>query len=191
MNSVDRPEFVEILNGLAAIKRVDLTKEAYEIWWRSMKDWSLDEFGDAAGYLVKNCQFMPSPYDFEQLREQSETSTCEAWSQALEHAKGAWREGGLGEPCIDRVVAMLGGYRAIALTDTDKLGFLEHRFMAAYDDFSLSSGVRGALPKLTDRVRIRNSSSVPTKKIKKALARSDQASNYDEETQEIDKRQGS
>ncbi len=168
MDSSDRPRFVEVLTGLAEIWRVDLTKEAIEIWWRGMKDWSIEEFRTAAGHLIKNSQFMPKPYDFEQLLKAGETSAYEAWSLALEHAKGAWRQGVLGESRIDRVVAMVGGYRAIALTDTDKLGFLERRFMAAYDDLSHSSGVRKALPKLTDRVRIGNNSSVPTEKIKKA-----------------------
>ena len=167
MDSSDRPKFVEVLASFAAIKGKDLTKEAIEIWWRSMNDWPVDDFRDAAGYLIKNCQFMPTPYDFEQLRKQSETSACEAWSLALEHAKGAWRQGVLGESRIDRVVAMVGGYRAIALTDTDKLGFLERRFMAAYDDLSHSSGVRQALPKLTDRTQLKDGSSVLTKRIEK------------------------
>ena len=31
MDSSDREEFLQVLNGLAAIKRVDITKEAYEL----------------------------------------------------------------------------------------------------------------------------------------------------------------
>ena len=168
MDSSDRPEFVRVLNGLAAIKRVDLTKDAYELWWRSMKDWFIDDFKEAAGYLLNNCQFMPSPYDFEQLRKKGETSAHEAWAMALHHAGGAWRKGVLGDVLTDRAVSMLGGYRLIALTDSDKLGFLERRFMDAYNDLLDTNVAREALPNLTERTRIKHRLPVPIGEIAKA-----------------------
>ncbi len=160
MDSGDRPEFVRVLNGLAAIKRVDLTKDTYELWWQCMKDWSIDAFKDAAGYLLKNCQFMPAPYDFEQLRKRGEVSAHEAWSMALQHADGAWRQGVLGDALTDRVAALLGGYSVIALTHKDKLGFLERRFLHAYNELLDTSVVREALPDLTERTRIQNGAPV-------------------------------
>jgi len=158
MDSSDRPEFVRVLNGLAAIKRVDLTKETYELWWQSMKNWPIDDFKEGASYLLKNCQFMPAPYDFEQLRKKGEPSAHEAWSMALNHAEGAWRQGVLDDALTDRVIAMLGGYSVIALTSKDKLGFLEHRFRDAYNDLLDLGGVRKALPDLTERIQIQNDS---------------------------------
>ncbi len=109
MDSGARPEFVRVLNGLAEIKRFDLTKDSYELWWQSMKNWSINDFRDAAGYLLLNCKFMPTPYDFEQLRKKDEVSAHEAWSMALHHVEGAWRQGPLGDALTDQVVAMLGG----------------------------------------------------------------------------------
>ena len=167
MDNNDRPEFVRVLNGLAAIKRVDLTKEAYELWWQSMKSWPIDAFKDAAGYLLKNCQFMPAPYDFEQLRKKGESSAHEAWSMALVHAEGAWRQGVLGDAMTDRVVAMLGGYRLIALSNKDKLGFFERRFLDAYNDLLDTGGVRKALPDLTEKTRIRSDGLVQIGKVAK------------------------
>ncbi|MCH8871410.1 hypothetical protein IH824_01345 [candidate division KSB1 bacterium] len=168
MDNNDRPEFVQVLNGLAAIRRVELTEEAYELWWQSMKDWPLDDFKDAAGYLLLNCQFMPIPYDFEQLRKKGEVSAHEAWSMAMHHVEGPWRQGVLGDALIDRVVAALGGYSVIALTKTDKLGFLERRFLDAYNDLLDTSVVRKALPDLTERPRIQNGSPVRIGEIVKA-----------------------
>jgi len=156
----DRSEFVRVLNALAAIKGKDLTRDVYDIWWLAMKDWPIEEFRDAAGYLLKNCQFMPAPYDFEQLRKRGETSAYQAWSLALHHAEGDWRKGVLGNAMIDRVISMLGGYSVIALTNKDKLGFLERRFMDAYNDFSDSSRVRKALPALKERTRLKSDSPV-------------------------------
>ncbi len=168
MDSGDRPEFVRVLNGLAAIKRFDLTKDSYELWWQSMKNWSIDDFRDAAGYLLKNCQFMPAPYDFEQLRKKGEISAREAWAMALHHADGAWRQRVLGDALTDRVIAALGGYSVIALTHKDKLGFLERRFLNTYSDLLDTSVVREALPDLTERTRIQNGSPVQIGKIARA-----------------------
>ena len=163
-----RPEFVRVLNGLAEIKNADLTKDSYELWWQSMKNWSIDDFRDAAGYLLLNCKFMPTPYDFEQLRKKGEVSAHEAWSMALHHADGAWRHGVLGDALTDRVIAALGGYSVIALTHKDKLGFLERRFLDAYKDILDTSVVRKALPDLTERTRIQNGSPVQIGKIARA-----------------------
>ncbi len=165
VDSSDRSEFVRVLNGLAAIKRVDLTTDAYELWWNAMQGWKISDFKYAAGYLLKNCQFMPAPYDFEQLRKKGETSAHEAWSMALNHADGAWRQGVLGDALTDRVIAMLGGYSVIALTNREKLGFLEHRFRDAYNDFLDTGSVRKALPDLTERARLQNDSPVQIGKI--------------------------
>ena len=170
MDSGDRPEFVQVLNGLAAIKRVDLTKEGYELWWQSMKNWSIDAFKDAASYLLRNCQFMPTPYDFEQLRKKGEVSAHEAWAMAMDHVEGAWRQGVLGDALTDRVIAMMGGYSVIALTYKDKLGFLERRFLDAYNDLLDSGGVREALPDLTERTRTKNNSPVQIGEISKLVA---------------------
>ncbi len=168
MDSNDRSEFVRVLNGLAAIKRVDLTKEAYELWWQCLKDWPIDDFKKAASYLLKNCQFTPTPYDFQQLRKKGEVSAHEAWAMAMHHVEGAWRQGVLGDALIDRVVAMLGGYSVIALTKTDKLGFLERRFLDTYNDLLDTRVVREALPDLTERTRIQNGSPVQIGKIARA-----------------------
>ena len=133
-----------------------------------MNDWPIDDFRDAAGYLIKNCQFMPAPYDFEQLRKKGDTTAHEAWSMALHHADGPWRKGVLGDATTDRVVAMLGGYKVIALTNMDKLGYLEHRFKNAYKDLSSADGVRKALPDLTAAPMVHRVSPILTKKIETA-----------------------
>ena len=165
MNSNDRPEFVRVLNGLAAIKRVDLTKDDYELWWQSMQSWAIDDFMNAAGFLLTDCEFMPSPFDFEQLRKKGKTTATEAWGMALQHAEGGWRQSVLGDALIDQVVTTMGGYSVIALMATDKLGFLERRFKEMYSELLDTSHMREALPDLTERPRIRNGSPVNIGKI--------------------------
>jgi len=149
----DRAEFVRVLNGLAAIKRVDLTEDAYELWWHSMRDWPINDFKVAAGYLLKNCQFMPAPNDFEELRKKNRPSAHEAWADALCFADGAWRKDVHEDKRLNAVVDAIGGWPAIALCETAKLGFLERRFIETYNDFSDSDDARLALPDLTERTQ--------------------------------------
>ncbi len=160
MDAENREEFFQVLIGMAEIKSKEMTTEAFEIWWNAMQAWEISEFKKAAGYLLKNCQFMPTPYDFEQLRKKGETSAHEAWATVLAHAEGPWRKGVLGDALTDRAVGMLGGYRVIALTDKDKLGFLERRFLDHYNDFQDTQDVREALPNLSERPRLQNGSAV-------------------------------
>lgn len=151
MQTEDKQEFVRVLNGMAAIKRVDLTKEAYEMWWASMVDWSIEEFRATAGYLLKNREFMPSPYDFEQVRQLEDSTAQEAWSEVIAYCAGGYRQGDMGNNRIDAVVAALGGYQTIALMPTDQLGFVQRRFVDMYDNFRQSDATRKELPHLDER----------------------------------------
>ena len=76
----------------------------------------------------------------------------------------------LGDALTDQVVAMLGGYSVIALTNGDKLGFVERRFIDAYNDLSDTNGVRKALPNLSERPRLQNGSAVQIGEVTKLVA---------------------
>ena len=170
MDAENREEFVRVLTGMAEVKGKEMTTEAFELWWNGMQGWEICDFKAAASYLLKNCQFMPTPFDFEQLRKKNAPSAHEAWAKALQHADGPWRQGVLGDALIDQVVSMLGGYRTLALTDGDKLGFLERRFIDAYNDFQDTNVVREALPNLSQRPRLQNSSPVQIGEVAKLVA---------------------
>lgn len=154
MQPSDKPKFVSILNGLAAIKPGGkLTTEAYEVWWLAMQDWALAEFQSAAAHLAKSVEFMPSPFHFEQLRKASRPVVGEAWSKAIASCGSSWTPNGhtggtSGDPLIDRAVRAIGGYAAIAKCDTDKLHFLEKRFCEHYEAMQDAEEVREALPQL-------------------------------------------
>src|ERR1700759_829480 len=95
MIDADKAEFIGVLVGLAAIKPgKDLTREAYEIWWLAMRDnWTLEHFKSAASHLASSCEFMPSPYHFEQLRKAARQTAGEAFAQALQHVRtSAYRD---------------------------------------------------------------------------------------------------
>ena len=156
MESSDRQKFIEVVIGFAEMRGKQLSAPALELYWKAMKDWPLDEFKVAADHLLKTSEFMPTPYNFEELRKAGRPTAGEAWAMVLEHAKGEWRQGVIGEPLVDKAVQILGGYREIAMCDTSKLGFLERRFCEHYDDLETVEDTRVAVPELTgDRDALR------------------------------------
>jgi hypothetical protein len=149
MQATDRKKFCSTLNGLAAVKPgKELTPEALEIWWTAMRQWSIEEFVSAASHLASSVEFMPSPFHFEQLRKASKPTTGEAWKTALERCK-QWRKGERLDDAIDRAAATVGGYRAIAMADTETaLPHIERRFKEAFQELDDVETVREALPHL-------------------------------------------
>ena len=155
MTPQDRNAFLEVVIGFAELKGKQLSAPALELYWNAMRDWPLDEFKAAAQQLLRSCEFMPTPKDFEDLRRTLETSTtAEAWDQAQRFARSlyhptGYRQGAMGNPAIDLAVQSLGGYPAIAMCDTDKLHFLERRFAERYAEQVDVQAARGVLPNLT------------------------------------------
>jgi hypothetical protein len=143
MQPADRADFTRVLNGIAAIKGKDLTPEAMSIWWSAMSGWSIDEFKSAASHLVCTCQFMPTPYDFTQLKLASEPTVGEAWLEVL---------GGcdlVPGSRIARAAAIVGGQYAIRHASIEKdLPFIQRRFEAAYSELTDVDASREALPQL-------------------------------------------
>ena len=147
MLPVDRPEFMRVLNGLAAIKGKELTTEALSLWWQAMSQWSIDDFKAAASHLVGSCQFMPTPYDFEQLRKAGEPTASEAWAQVL--------SGELLTGRALRAAQLVGGQYAVRHANVEKdLPHLARRFREAFEELADVEEVREALPSITGHVAL-------------------------------------
>lgn len=151
MNSADRKAFVEVVVGFAELKGKQLSAAALELYWKSLQHWPLDEFRKAAEQLLRTCEFMPTPKDFEDLRKAGRPTCGEAWIEARATAR-VWREGcsvSSGNAFVDHVVRVIGGYRAIAMCDVDKMHFLERRFAEHFEEMQDTQDTRTALPNLT------------------------------------------
>lgn len=143
MLSSDRAEFLRTLNGLAAIKGKEITPEALSLWWAAMGQWPIDEFKLAASHLVRNSQFMPTPYDFERLRRAGELTSGEAWDRVM----AGWPL----EPGsrIARAAAIVGGQYYMRHADLQKeVPFIQRRFEAAYNELTDVDLVREELPQI-------------------------------------------
>jgi hypothetical protein len=143
----DKPKFLAVLNGLAAIKPgAKLTPEGLDLYWGALRDWTIEDFTAAANQLARTSEFMPNPYHFEQLRKAGRMTAGEAWAQVRAAARS-------GDPCPDdptiyAAVRALGGMRAIGMTNSDQMQFLERRFAEHYDAIGDREEVRHALPNL-------------------------------------------
>ncbi len=158
MRESDKPQFLAVINGLAAVKPgAKITPEALDVWWAAFADWAIEDFRAAGAQLAKTCEFMPNPFHFEQLRKAGRPTTAEAFARArgiarnLQVSGGFLQESSSGDPVLDAAVRGIGGYSAIAMCDTEKLGFLERRFAEHYEQNTDASEARAALPDLTGR----------------------------------------
>jgi hypothetical protein len=147
MTPTDKPMFVAALNELAALKpNAKLTTESYTAWWNAMHDWDLADFRAACAKLRDTCEFMPNPYHFEQLRKAGRMTAGEAWAQVRAAARSG--DNCPDDPTIYAAVRALGGMRAIGMTNSDQMQFLERRFAEHYDAIGDREEVRHALPNL-------------------------------------------
>jgi hypothetical protein len=149
MEATDKPQFLRVLNGIAAIKKSPLVIEAIELWWVCMHDWSIEDFQAATIEVLKRTTYMPCPKDFEDLRRAGRTTAGEAWDQAVRHAaSSSYRLGPLGDATIDQCARMLGGYAAIANCNESALHYLERRFTEHYEAVTNANEVRQAIPQV-------------------------------------------
>jgi hypothetical protein len=131
MRDADKPNFLRILNGLAAVKPgAKLTPESLDLWWITMVDWSLDEFRAAASHLARTVEFFPNPFHFDQLRRTAAEQTAgDAWAQVLAKVRTmSPRESATVAPRIDAVVRQMGGYGHLACMTQEDIPHRARRF---------------------------------------------------------------
>jgi hypothetical protein len=161
MTPADRKPFLEVLVGFAELKGKQLSAPAMELYWRAMQQWTLSEFKAAAEQLLRTCEFMPLPKDFEDLRKAGRQTPGEAWADVLRFSRHEYRPNGTQcinyghdeesprfDPFVLQVVNAIGGFRAIAMSDTDKTQFLERRFCEHFATMQQASDVREAVPEI-------------------------------------------
>ncbi len=158
MTPEDYESFGGILLGFAEPRRIALSSTTVELYWGALADWTFEEFRSAANILFKKCDWMPTPKDFEDLRRSAtERAGVDAWEMARRAARSAIALGRVrqdvtsGDALVDRAVATIGGYGAIALCETAWLHALERRFLQAYVEVREVAEIRAALPHFAAR----------------------------------------
>ena len=158
MTPEDYDAFLEVVLGFAQLKGRPLAAATIELYWRAMQGWSIEAFREGAEVLLRRCEWMPTPKDFEDLRRTAtERAGVDAWEMARRAARSAIALGRVredvtsGDALVDRAVATIGGYGSIALCETAWLHALERRFLQAYIEVREVAEIRAALPHFGER----------------------------------------
>ena len=155
MQASDFARFRAVMTGLGKVYEREIDQPLLDAYWLALEDWPIADFSAAARHLMRRGRFFPRPSDFEDLRRNAtQRDAVEAWETARRTARNAISLGRVrtdvtsGDPLIDRAVAAVGGYGAIALCDSAWLHALERRFLDAYSESRDVAEARAALPHL-------------------------------------------
>ena len=160
MQASDYPRFQAVMTGMAELYQRELSGPLLDVYWLALADWELHEFEAAARQLMKTEEFMPKPTAFNSLRKAGRMTAGEAWAYVLKFARTEFNFWDSGRPTIkpsaifpesnliNRAVAAIGGYSAIAGSNTDKTQFLEKRFCEHYESLQDADEVREAVPEI-------------------------------------------
>lgn len=166
MRPNDFTRFRDVMTGMAEMYGREMSNPLLDAYWLALGNWPLSAFEAAARHLMATSPFMPKPADFTALRKAGRPTAGEAWIIARA-ACGSCREvtaaganygsgGTCGDPLIDRAVNAIGGYRAIAMCDSDKLHFLERRFAEHFESLQDAEDVRAEIPQIPASFTPRN-----------------------------------
>ncbi len=151
MTESDRERFLDIVIGFAELKGKVLSAGALQLFWNAMQDWSIGDFSVAAAMLIRTCEFMPTPKNFEDLKKAGRETPAEAWIAARKFLRWGLHGYTLDENCPPKIatcIRALGGANVIAMTDEDKLPFLERRFTEHYETLEDADDARRGAPEI-------------------------------------------
>lgn len=152
MQTDDANRFRDLLRGMGRVFGNEPDAVILDAYWLALQSWELDEFEQACGHLLATSKFMPRPADFTELRKAARMTAGEAFARARVLAAGCWERDlaslTSGDARLDAAVRAVGGYRAIAVSTHENIGFLERRFFEHFESISEAEDIREALPQL-------------------------------------------
>ena len=150
MTNTDRESFLEVIIGFAELKGKALSVVALELYWNAMRHWPLEAFRAAAEQLLRTCEFMPTPKDFQDLLRAGEQTAGEAWDAVY------LRRGTVTERAR-RAAEIASSGRALGMLDIEReVPHVQRRFIEIYNELTDVEQTRAALPNLeTITARIR------------------------------------
>ncbi len=151
MTPDDRKAFVEVVMGFAELKGKQISAPAIELYWRALQHWALSDFRAAAEHLLRTCQWMPVPKDFEDLRRNAEPTAAEAWDAVFHH-------NGVATARATRAAHIAANGRRLGHLDLEReVPHVQRRFMDIYRELSDVEESRAALPHIENTtIRLRS-----------------------------------
>jgi hypothetical protein len=139
----DFERFRDLMRGMGRVFNSEPDALVLDVYWISLRDWSIADFEKAVAHLMSTAQFMPRPADFTKLRKAGELTAHEAWAKVLSGAKLDANSRSL------RAANLVGGQHAIRMANVDHdLPHIQRRFLEAYEQLSEVEPVRESLPQI-------------------------------------------
>lgn len=138
MNASDKPTFLQALEGVYALYRVEFSAPVAAIWWKALQSYEIEAVVDALGRHAMNPdtgQFLPKPADVvKQLEGSTQDIALLAWTKVMGGMKqvGTWDSVAFDDPIIHRVLQDMGGWVWLGQQQEKELPFIEKRFRDAY-----------------------------------------------------------
>lgn len=140
MRPNDRKAFLEVVLGFAELKGRQLSAPALELYWNSMQDWSIEDFRSAANTLIKSCEYMPTPKEFNDLRKALKPSGATAW----------FTKGTSPDPLANKAMQIAAQGRYVGHIPIDELQWVQKRFIEVYEELLDKDEAQVALPHLKE-----------------------------------------
>lgn len=142
MDNSDKTGFGELLHGVMAYYKQDLSPFTLSLWWQACAGYDLEQVSKALSAHVvdpETGRYPPKVADV--VRQLSGTTTDRAeaaWSKAMRaiSSVGPWRDVVFDDPVIHAVIDALGGWPKVCSTTLDDLSYLQHRFTTSYKALS-------------------------------------------------------
>lgn len=160
MTEAEKADFAAALAELALLRPagLKLTREHYSAWWNAMRhDWTLEDFRRACAVIAQSVEdIVIGPQHFAALRKKAATETSgEAWEKVLAAIRRMNHHERVSiDPRTDAVVRQLGGYWALAMTDSDEMPWRAKAFAEQWETVGEVEEARAALPNLTGGARL-------------------------------------
>ena len=134
MQASDYENFRHVMASMGAVYGKEITPALIDGYWNALCGWDIEDFKSAAATLMEISEFFPRPAAFTEIRKSLRATPQEQWDRVMAFcSSSAWRDSeSIVERSIDLAVQAIGGYERIAMSDLDKIHFLENKFCDVY-----------------------------------------------------------
>lgn len=142
MKATERVRFGDLLTGVMAFYRRDMSEFALDVWWQACSPFDYEQVTKALTSHAMNPErghFAPMPADIvRELHGTHADRALLAWGKVIEAAQrvGAYQAVVFDDGAIHAVIEDMGGWVALCRSDVDDLPHVQRRFTEAYRAYS-------------------------------------------------------
>ncbi|WP_175701158.1 DUF6475 domain-containing protein [Burkholderia ambifaria] len=162
MTETDYEEFSNLMAGVFAFYKRDVSEFALGVWWAAMKPYELAAVNDALGRHSVNPdsgQFMPMPADIvKMLGGSTQDAALVAWAKVDRAVRscGTYNSVVFDDALIHRVIAEMGGWVLVGGKGEEEWPFVRNEFVNRYRGYKMRSETPEYLPVLIGMAEAQN-----------------------------------